>query len=101
MCLEIANTALVLLAPAWRFWRVTPKVRPQTSTIIHSRNDVLVPFAHSEELVRLNPTVRLIAAGQDHRMNDAAGRRALREAVESVLGVPSFSWLLGPIHRRN
>ena len=44
-------TPLVLLCPGWKTWGTATTVKPNT-TILHSRSDDVVPFAHSEELVK-------------------------------------------------
>lgn len=85
MCLELGTTPLVLISPAWWAWRVRPQVRTK-AVVIHSPDDSVVPFSDSELLCKLNPGVRLIPAGQDHRMNDRQAKAALREAVAHILG---------------
>lgn len=86
MCLELGTTPLVLISPAWWAWRVRPQVRTK-AVVIHSPDDSVVPFSDSERLCKLNPGVRLVAAGRDHRMNDPEARAALREAVDRFLGI--------------
>jgi pimeloyl-ACP methyl ester carboxylesterase len=84
MALRTEGTPLVLLAPAWRRFQVRPMVRGQ-AVIIHSQDDRLVPFADSEELCHRNPGVRLVAAGEGHRLTCHAGRKALREVLNGLV----------------
>jgi len=62
---------LVLLCPAWKKWGTARTVKPGT-VILHSLADDVVPFAHSEELVRTSGLVAsaLIEVGTDHRLAD-------------------------------
>lgn len=84
MCLGDRQTPLVLLAPAWRFCGVEPRLRTANVTVIHSPHDRLVPLSDSEELVRLNPGVRLIAAGEGHRLNDEEASQALQYVLNGL-----------------
>jgi hypothetical protein len=84
MCLEDRQTPLVLLAPAWRFFGVEPRVHTTKAAVIHSPLDRLVPFSDSVKLARLNPGVRLVAAGEGHRLNAADARRALWDALDGL-----------------
>ena len=79
------GTPLVLLAPAWRWWGVRPRVAAPAAVVLHARHDRLVPFADSVNLCDSNPGVRLVAVGDDHRLNDPAARVGLRPAVRRVL----------------
>ena len=88
MSLDDGEVPIVLIAPAWRFFGIDPKVRSPRAIIIHSPNDVFVPFFDSETLVRINPGVRLIAAGEDHRLNCIGGQAALNEALSELLDPP-------------
>lgn len=49
--LKSGNARLVLLCPAWKKWGTVKTVKPGT-IILHSRDDDVVPFAHSEELAK-------------------------------------------------
>jgi hypothetical protein len=62
---------LVLLCPAWENWGTANTVKPGT-VILHSKNDDVIPFADSEELVRNSglPGPELIEVGNDHRLAD-------------------------------
>jgi hypothetical protein len=52
--------------------------------ILHSRADDVVPFSHSEELVRNSglPLSALIEVGTDHRLADPEPLKAMMEACE-------------------
>ena len=65
------TTPLVLLCPAWKKWG-TVKTLKSTTLILHSRNDEVIPFADSEELVASSglPPETLIEIGSDHRLAD-------------------------------
>src|SRR6516165_120342 len=51
--LNAGTTPLVLLCPAWKKWGRARKAAKSTA-ILHSRADDVVPFADSEELVRVS-----------------------------------------------
>ena len=65
------TTPLVLLCPAWKKWGTVKTLKP-TTLILHSRNDEVIPFADSEELVASSglPPETLIEIGSDHRLAD-------------------------------
>ena len=44
------KTPLALLCPAWKTWGTATTVKPNT-IILHSRQDDVIPFADSEELL--------------------------------------------------
>lgn len=71
MNIESRDTPLVLLCPAWKRWGKSKTVKPNT-TILHSRQDDVVPFANSEELIANSglPSSALIEIGNDHRLAD-------------------------------
>jgi hypothetical protein len=71
MNLACPNARLVLLCPAWKKWGAVRTVKPGT-VILHSPADDVVPFAHSEELVRNSqlPSSCLVLTGTDHRLAD-------------------------------
>lgn len=71
MNIDSGPARLVLLCPAWKHWGTARKVRPGT-VIMHSRDDDVIPFADSEELVRNSqlPAMALIEVGADHRLAD-------------------------------
>ncbi|MCH7987818.1 MAG: hypothetical protein IID46_01570 [Planctomycetes bacterium] len=79
------NTRLVLLCPAWKKWGTATTVKPNT-VILHSRQDDVVPFADSEELVANSglPQKTLIEVGSDHRLADPDPLGNMLEVVENV-----------------
>jgi hypothetical protein len=76
---------LVLLCPAWKKFGTARKVRPGT-VVLHSRADDVVPFAHSEELVRASglPASALVEVGTDHRLADSEPLAAMLRACEAA-----------------
>ena len=62
-------TPLVLLCPAWKRWGTVKTLKPN-SVILHSRNDEVIPFKESEELVKNSglPAEILIEVGSDHQL---------------------------------
>ena len=75
------NTRLVLLCPAWKKWGTATTVKPNT-VILHSRQDDVVPFADSEELIKNSglPESALIEIGDDHRLADPEPLEAMLDA---------------------
>jgi hypothetical protein len=65
------STPLVLLCPAWKNWGSATILKPNAA-ILHSREDDVIPYADSEELVRHSrlPPDTLIEIGHDHRLAD-------------------------------
>jgi pimeloyl-ACP methyl ester carboxylesterase len=99
MNLKSGDTPLVLLCPAWKRWG-TVKHLKANSTILHSRSDDVIPFADSEELVRISdlPPEALIEVGADHRLADSEPLKAMLESCErlhsmktSILDHPAIS----------
>ena len=83
--IESGDTPLVLLCPAWKKWGTATTVKPNT-IILHSRQDDVVPFADSEELVRNSglPESALIEICNDHRLADPDPLGNMLEVVENV-----------------
>jgi hypothetical protein len=81
LALRAGHVPLVLLCPAWKRWGTVCAARPDT-TILHSRNDEVIPFADSEELVAASslPVSALIETGNDHRLADPDSLRAMLDA---------------------
>src|SRR5262249_4773617 len=77
------SARLLLLCPAWKKWGTARTVKPGT-VILHSRADDVVPFAHSEELLRNSglPAAALIEVGNDHRLADPEPLAAMLKACE-------------------
>lgn len=70
MTLEIGDTPLLLVCPAWKKWGNATSVKPDT-IIMHSQADEIIPYAYSQELLEASPGARLVEAGADHRMADS------------------------------
>jgi hypothetical protein len=83
MNLDSGAAKLVLLCPAWKRHGTARTVKPGT-VILHSREDDVVPFAESEELVRDSglPASALIEVGNDHRLADPEPLAEMLEACE-------------------
>lgn len=81
MNLNAGDTPLVLLCPAWKKYG-TAKTICANSTILHSRGDDVIPFADSEELVRISglPGYTLMETGSDHRLADPESLEMMLEA---------------------
>ena len=48
--MDSKDTPLVLLCPAWKNWGTATTIKPNT-IILHSRQDDVIPFADSEEIL--------------------------------------------------
>jgi hypothetical protein len=83
MNINRGDARLVLLCPAWKKWGTVKTVKPGT-VILHSRADDVVPFGHSEELVRDSgaPSSALIEVGSDHRLADQEPLERMLRACE-------------------
>lgn len=81
MNIDSGPARLVLLCPAWKRWGQAKTIKPGT-LILHSRADDVIPFAHSEELVRNSglDAASLIEIGNDHRLADPESLDALVNA---------------------
>lgn len=79
------DTPLVLLCPAWKNWGNATTIKPQT-VILHSRQDDVIPFADSEELVANSglPFEALIEIGTDHRLAAPEPLQAMLRACEAL-----------------
>ena len=80
MAIKSLDVPLVLLCPAWKRW-CTVHIAKANTKILHSRNDEVIPFADSEELVAVSglPPSALIATGHDHRLADPDSLRTMLE----------------------
>mgnify|MGYP002637607694 CR=1 FL=1 len=85
MNMKSGDTPLVLLCPAWKNWGSATTVKPN-SVILHSRQDDVIPFADSEELVANSglPPETLIEVGNDHRLADEEPLQAMLQACEQL-----------------
>jgi hypothetical protein len=83
--MQSKDTPLVLLCPAWKNWGTATTVKSNT-IILHSRQDDVIPFEDSEELVAnsgLSPEA-LIEVGDDHRLADSEPLEAMLAACERL-----------------
>lgn len=86
MNISIGDTPLLLLCPAWKAWGKACSVKAGT-VIAHSRQDEIVAFEDSLELVAKSPSgVRLIELGKDHRMADEATLEAILDLALDLTG---------------
>jgi hypothetical protein len=88
------DTPLVLLCPAWKNWGTATKLKPN-SVILHSRQDHVIPFADSEELVAnigLSPET-LIEVGSDHRLADDESLSVMLWACNLLASGEKLPWL--------
>ena len=84
--IDSGDTPLVLLCPSWKNKRLASKVKPNTM-ILHSRQDDVIPFNESEELLinsGLSPE-SIIEVGFEHRLADEHSLRAMLRACEQAV----------------
>jgi hypothetical protein len=83
--IDAGDKPQVLLCPAWKRWGHV-KVAPPRTVILHSRADAVIPFAESEELVRVSglSATALVEVGSDHRLATPDALAAMLAAVERV-----------------
>jgi hypothetical protein len=82
MGLDVGEVPLVLLCPAWKRWGRASTVKAGTQ-ILHSRQDEVVPFEDSLELLRASglDASGLVVTGENHRLFDLASLAAMDAAV--------------------
>ena len=87
MTLQVGDTRLVLMCPAWKKFGSVRSVKPGT-VILHSRADDVVAFSDSEELIRNSnlPKNSLIEVGSDHRLADPESLQTLLRACAGIRG---------------
>lgn len=85
MNIDSGDTPLVLLCPAWKTWGTATAVKRNT-VILHSRDDEVVPFADSQELLENSslPESALIEVGTEHRLADEESLAWMLRAVEEA-----------------
>jgi hypothetical protein len=83
--IESEKTPMVLLCPAWKKWGTARRLKPN-SLILHSRQDEVIPFEDSEELVAHSglPQETLIEVGHDHRLADEDSLIAMLWACQTL-----------------
>jgi hypothetical protein len=88
------DTPLVLLCPAWKNWGTVKTLKPN-SVILHSRQDDVIPFSDSEELINnssLSPDT-LIEIGNDHRLADDESLSVMLWACNLLASGEKLPWL--------
>jgi hypothetical protein len=85
MNIRSGSTPLVLLCPAWKNWGTQGRLKPNCF-ILHSRQDDVIPFEHSELLVARSglPEETLIEVGHDHRLADDQSLAAMLWACKTL-----------------
>lgn len=98
--LNSGDTPLVLLCPAWKRWE-TVQVAKEATVILHSRADDVIPFADSEELVRISdlPPEALIEVGTDHRLANPEPLAAMLFSCERLFASEGISDRPGVVAR--
>lgn len=86
--LDSGEVPLVLLCPAWKRWGSASKVKARVQ-ILHSREDEVVPFADTLELLRNSGLGEsaLLVTGSDHRLCDPASLALMNVAVLRSAGL--------------
>ena len=84
--MQSGNAGLVLLCPAWKNWGSSSTIKP-ASYILHSRDDDVIPFGDSEELISNSglDESRLIEVGTDHRLADPEPLAAMLQCCQNLL----------------
>jgi hypothetical protein len=85
---------LVLLCPAWKSWGTVQRLKPN-AVILHSRQDDIIPFQDSEELIarsELSPDA-LLEVGHDHRLADESSLAVMLWACRQLATGGDQSWL--------
>ncbi|MEJ7592075.1 MAG: CPXCG motif-containing cysteine-rich protein [Planctomycetaceae bacterium] len=94
--LNSGDTPLFLLCPAWKNWGTVKTLKPN-SLILHSRQDDVIPFADSEELVvssGLSPET-LIEIGNEHRLADESSLSVMLWVCNLLASGQQLPWLEG------
>lgn len=88
LAMDAGSTPLVLLAPAWKYFPISPTKSPRLVRILHSPGDSLIPIADSRELCShwsgTDGSAQLIETGWDHAMVDPASLETLNRAVREL-----------------
>ena len=78
--IEKRGARLILIAPAWKLYGITPIIDSST-TVLHCPKDDIVPFEHTIELAE-KTNIKIVECGTCHRMSDDSALTALLEAVQ-------------------
>lgn len=70
MAINPKGARLVLIAPAWNKFDVSPSSVSSNTTILHCESDIIVPYEDSQALAEISGA-KLVSCGADHRMNDS------------------------------
>lgn len=80
------NTPLILLAPAWKHFGNVDKAEKSNIIVIHSAADTMIRHQDSIAFVdRSVSGIKLVTAGNDHRLNCTEGQKELRNAIVELL----------------
>ena len=85
VAMEIASptSGLILIAPAWKRFGITPSV-PASTMILHCANDQVVSYDDSM-ILKNNCGATLVTCGADHRMSDTEALEGLEDAIKWIL----------------
>lgn len=75
------NVRKILIAPAYKMFDVEQPLVDNTTTVLHSTADDIVPLKHSFELTKCGIT--LMVCGTCHRMKDPEALTNLVHAIEA------------------
>lgn len=81
MAVDAKGAHLILIAPAWKKYKVSKSLKP--STVLHSETDDIVLFEDTQELFRNNTGIEVIACEDDHRMKEEKTLQILVDCVNS------------------
>ena len=86
MNIHSGDTPLLLLCPAWKNWGAMKKLKAN-SAILHSRQDEVIPFEDSEELLVRSklPSELLIEVGYEHRLADESSLAAMLWSCQQLI----------------
>lgn len=93
MHLRSGSVPLVLLCPAWKRYGGLKRLK-RAAMVLHSREDEVIPFAESEELLvksRL-PVDALFEVGMDHRLADEGSLEVMLWACAHVTSDKFTPW---------
>ena len=78
MAVNPRGARLVLVAPAWRNYGVSPSV-PAGTIVLHSTTDDVIPYKDSQQIKGASAVVPV---GDGHRMSDQEALTAIGRAVQ-------------------
>jgi hypothetical protein len=93
MNMKSGDTPMILMSPAWKMFGDAQSINKPNTIIIHSKLDTMVGYGDSVSLLENSvPGVRLMTAGEDHRLNCKAAKEALDEAIQTFIPLPADYW---------